>query len=127
MGVKRQYCGTAGKVENCQIGTLLVYVSSRGFTFLDRCLYLPQEWCADIERRREAKVPDEVEFCTKPQQAAEMLKQAWKAGVPMRWVTGDEVYGDASALRDLVIETRRLYVLVCLDRVEPHAGVDRAS
>jgi SRSO17 transposase len=111
VGVKRQYCGTAGKVENCQVGTLLVYVSSRGFTFLDRRLYLPKEWCADTERRREAKVPDEVEFRTKPQQAAEMLKHAWEAGVPMRWVTGDEVYGDAPALRDLVTETRRWYVL----------------
>jgi SRSO17 transposase len=110
-GVKRQYSGTAGKVENCQIGTLLVYVSSRGFTFLDRRLYLPQEWCADTERRAEAKVPDEVEFRTKPQQATEMLKHAWEAGVPMRWVTGDEVYGDAPALRDLVIQTERLYVL----------------
>ena len=111
VGVKRQYSGTAGKVENCQIGTLLVYVSSRGFTFLDRRLYLPQEWYADTERRREAKVPDEVEFRTKPQQAAEMLKHAWELGVPMRWVTGDEVYGDDPVLRDLVIDTGRRYVL----------------
>jgi len=111
VGVKRQYSGTAGKVENCQIGTLLVYVSSRGSTFLDRRLYLPEEWCTDTQRRTEAKVPDGIEFRTKPQQAAEMLTHAWAAGVPMHWVTGDEVYGDAPALRDLVIETGRLYVL----------------
>lgn len=111
VGVKRQYSGTAGKVDNCQIGTFLAYVSSRGFTFLDRRLYLPAEWCWDIERRREAKVPEEVEFRTKPQQGVEMLKHAWALGVPMRWVTGDEVYGDAPALRDLVSETRRWYVL----------------
>jgi SRSO17 transposase len=111
VGVKRQYSGTAGKVENCQIGTFLAYVSSRGFTFLDRRLYLPQEWCVDTERRAEAKVPHEVEFRTKPQQAAEMLQHAWEAGVPMRWVTGDEVYGDAPALRDLVTQTGRWYVL----------------
>jgi SRSO17 transposase len=111
VGVKRQYSGTAGKVDNCQIGTFLAYVSSRGFTFLDRRLYLPEEWCGDIERRREAKVPEEVEFRTKPQQGVEMLKHAWALGVPMRWVTGDEVYGDAPTLRDLVSETRRWYVL----------------
>jgi SRSO17 transposase len=110
-GVKRQYSGTAGKVDNCQIGTFLAYVSSRGFTFLDRRLYLPEEWCGDIERRRQAKVPEEVEFRTKPQQGVEMLEHAWALGVPMRWVTGDEVYGDAPALRDLVSETRRWYVL----------------
>jgi SRSO17 transposase len=111
VGVKRQYSGTAGKVENCQIGTVLVYVSPRGFTFLDCRLYLPAEWCTDTQRRMEAKVPEGVEFRTKPQQAAEMLKHAWQSGVPMRWVTGDEVYGDAPALRDLVIGTGRWYVL----------------
>jgi SRSO17 transposase len=111
VGVKRQYCGTAGKVDNCQIGTFLIYASSQGFTFLDRRLYLPEEWCADTERRTEAKVPNEVEFRTKPQQAGEMLKYAWDAGVPMRWVTGDEVYGDAPALRDSISETGRWYVL----------------
>jgi SRSO17 transposase len=78
---------------------------------LDRRLYLPKEWSLDTERRTEAKVPDEVEFCTKPQQAAEMLKHAWESGVPMRWVTGDEVYGDDPALRDLVTQTGRWYVL----------------
>ena len=116
VGVKRQYSGTAGKVENCQIGTLLAYVSCRGFTFLDRRLYLPEEWCADTERRTEAKVPDEVEFRTKPQQAAEMLQHAWESGVPMRWVTGDEVYGDAPALRDLVSQRGRWYVLAVSSR-----------
>ena len=111
VGVKRQYSGTAGKVENCQIGDFLVYVSPRGFAFLDRRLYLPEEWCDDMERRAEAKVPPEVEFRTKPQQAAGMLKHAWELGVPMRWVTGDEVYGNDPALRDAIAEEERLYVL----------------
>jgi SRSO17 transposase len=62
VGVKRQYTGTAGKVENCQVGVFLVYVTPRGQTFLDRRLYLPREWCDDPERRREARVPEEVEF-----------------------------------------------------------------
>jgi hypothetical protein len=82
VGVKRQYTGAAGKVENCQIGTFLVYVSPQGFAFLDRRLYLPKEWCNDAERRAEAKVPPEVEFRIKPQQAVEMLKHSWELGAP---------------------------------------------
>lgn len=111
VGVKRQYSGTAGKVENCQIGTFLSYATTKGHVFLDRRLYLPQEWCDDSERRERAKVPEDVVFQTKPDQAMTMLEYAWQAGVPMRWVTGDEVYGDATKLRDLVAGSGRLYVL----------------
>lgn len=111
VGVKRQYCGTAGKVENCQVGVFLTYCTSHGYTFLDRQLYLPQEWCEDRERRQEARVPDEVTFQTKPQLAARMLKHAWAQGVPMEWVTGDEVYGDNVDLRDLVASAGKKYVL----------------
>jgi len=110
-GVKRQYSGTAGKVENCQIGTFLSYATIKGHVFLDRRLYLPQEWCDDPERREKAKIPDEVVFQTKPQQAAAMLKHAWQQGVPMRWVAGDEVYGDAPELRDTIAQHGKLYVL----------------
>lgn len=110
VGVKRQYSGTAGKVENCQIGTFLSYVTVKGHVFLDRRLYLPVEWCDDPERRAGAKVPEEVVFQTKPQQAIAMLEHAWQQGVPMRWVTGDEVYGDAPALRDTIARHGRLYV-----------------
>lgn len=111
VGVKRQYTGTAGKVENCQVGVFLSYAVSAGQVFLDRRLYLPEEWCADAERRAEAKIPEEVTFQTKPQQALEMLEHAWEQGVPMRWVTGDEVYGDAPYLRDGIAAHNRLYVL----------------
>lgn len=111
VGVKRQYSGTAGKVENCQVGTFLSYVSSRGQVLLDRRLYLPQAWCHDAERRMRAKVPAEVVFQTKPQQAGEMLTHAWALGVPMRWVTGDEVYGDAPELRAVISAAGRWYVL----------------
>ena len=72
VGVKRQYSGTAGKVENCQIGVFLAYGSRRGAAFLDRELYLPQEWAEDVERRREAGVPEGVVFHTKAQLAQEM-------------------------------------------------------
>jgi len=111
VGVKRQYSGTAGKVENCQIGTFLSYATTKGHAFLDRRLYLPKEWCSDLERRERAKVPADVIFQTKPEQAMAMLKDAWQAGVPMRWVAGDEVYGDATALRDLIARNERWYVL----------------
>jgi len=111
VGVKRQYSGTAGKIENCQLGTFLSYATGKGHVFLDRRLYLPEEWCIDAERRAEAKVPSDVSFQTKPEQAMAMLEQAWHAGVPMRWVAGDEVYGDATELRDLVARNGRWYVL----------------
>jgi SRSO17 transposase len=111
VGVKRQYSGTAGKVENCQIGVFLSYWTAKGHVLLDRRLYLPAEWCQDPERRAQAQVPEEVAFQTKPEQAMAMLEAAWQAGVPMRWVTGDEVYGDAPALRDLIAARERWYVL----------------
>ena len=102
VGVKRQWCSTLGKKENCQVGVFLTYVSPHGHTFLDRRLYLPQEWCDDQPRRRKAGVPDTVDFATKPQLAQKMLEQAWERGVPMRWVTGDECYGNQTALRDAI-------------------------
>jgi SRSO17 transposase len=111
VGVKRQYSGTAGKVENCQIGTFLSYATSRGHVFLDRRLYLPEEWSADQARRAQAKVPEEVRFQTKPEQAAEMLEHAWAQGMPMRWVAGDEVYGESEAFRDTIRAHQRGYVL----------------
>jgi SRSO17 transposase len=94
--------GTAGKIENSQVGTFLSYVTSRGQVLLDRRLYLPEEWCADPARRARVKVPAEVVFQTKPEQAREMPEQAWGLGVPMRRVTGDEVYGDAPELRTAI-------------------------
>ena len=111
VGVKRQYSGTAGKIENCQIGVFLTYYSRRGHTFLDRRLYLPEEWCQDRPRRREARVPDEVIFQTKPQLAIQMLEHAWAQGVPMKWVTGDEIYGNDTQLRDRVAQAQKRYLL----------------
>jgi SRSO17 transposase len=111
VGVKRQYSGTAGKIENCQIGVFLAYRTGHGCTFLDRRLYLPEEWCQDRERRREAHVPDEVVFRTKSQLAIQMLEHAWGRGVPMKWVTGDEIYGDDTRVRDRVAKAGKKYVL----------------
>jgi SRSO17 transposase len=111
VGVKRQYSGTAGKIENCQIGVFLTYCSRHGYTFLDRRLYLPEEWCQDRQRRQAARVPDEVTFQTKPQLAIQMLEHSWGQGVPMEWVTGDEIYGDDTRLRDGVAQAGKKYVL----------------
>lgn len=110
-GVQRQYSGTAGKTENCQLGVFLTYATAQGHTFLDRRLYLPERWCADPVRCAEARVPGETGFEAKPEQAVQMLCHAWEIGVPMRWVTGDEVYGEAAYLRDTVAQRGRWYVL----------------
>ena len=111
VGVKRQYSGTAGRVENCQVGVFLAYASGRGRAFLDRELYLPEEWAHDAARRAEAGVPPSVGFATKGQLAKTMLGRAFAAGVPIAWVTGDEVYGDDGRLRRWLEEQRRPYVL----------------
>ena len=100
VGVQRQYSGTAGRIENCQVGVFLAYACARGRTLLDRELYLPQVWAKDWERRREAGVPEEgVVFRTKPQLAQGMLERAVESGVPFGWVTGDEVCGNGRNLR----------------------------
>lgn len=114
VGVKRQYSGTAGKIENCQIGTFLSYATAKGQVFLDRRLYLPEEWCDDPQRCQRAKVPEEVIFQSKPEQALAMLQHAWSVGVPMRWVVGDEAYGKSPSLRDAIAASGHWYLLgVC--------------
>jgi len=110
-GVGRQYSGTAGRVENCQVGVFVAYASARGRALIDRELYLPQEWAAEVARRVEAHVPGGVAFRTKPQLAQQMLKRATDAGVPARWVTGDEVYGGDARLRAWLEERGLAYVL----------------
>ena len=111
IGVARQYSGTAGKVENCQIGVFLGYTSPRGHVLLDRRLYLPASWFSDPVRMQRAHVPQDVSFRTKPQLALQELQHAWRLGVPMAWITGDEVYGDAPAFRDAIVAAGRRYVL----------------
>jgi SRSO17 transposase len=110
-GVQRQYSGTAGRIENCQIGVFLAYASPRGRTFLDRELYLPQQWADSPERRQAAGVPVEVKFATKPQLARQMIERALQAGVPCKWVTGDEVYGNDRRLRVWLEEQGVFHVL----------------
>ena len=99
VGVQRQYSGTAGRIENCQVGVFLTYAGAKGRTLLDRDLHLPQVWAQDRERREEAGVPEDAVFRTKPQLAQLMLERAADSGVPFSWFTGDEVYGSDRKLR----------------------------
>lgn len=110
-GVQRQYSGTAGRTENCQIGVFLCYASKKGSAFLDRSLYLPKDWVNDRGRRDEAGVPDEVGFATKPKLARMMLERAFEAGVPASWVTADAIYGGDRKLRMFLEARGRPFVL----------------
>ena len=110
-GVARQYSGTAGRVENCQIGVFLPYASVHGPALLDRALYLPKAWTDDRARCAHAGVPAEQLFATKPQLARQMLQRAFEAGVPAAWVTGDSVYGDDRRLRVWLEEQDHAYVM----------------
>ena len=110
-GVKRQYSGTLGKIGNCQIGVSVHAVGAKGTVPLGWALYLPEEWCADPERRRRAKIPVEVEFKTKPELGVELIERAagWKiANAP---VLGDQAYGDNTALRERLHDAEFQYVL----------------
>jgi len=110
-GVKRQYSGTAGRIENCQIGVFLTYASGKGHAPIDRRLYIPEDWFSDPERCRKAGIPENVIFQTKPKMALEMIQEATAAGVPYRWVTGDCVYGDYRTIRMWLEDIRKCYVL----------------
>jgi SRSO17 transposase len=123
-GVQRQYSGTAGRIENCQVGVFLAYASPKGRTFLDRELYLPREWADAPQRRREAGVPETVEFATKPQLAQQMLERARKAGVLAAWVTGDAVYGGDRKLRVWLEEQGQAFVLGVACKEPLWAGTD---
>lgn len=111
VGVKRQYSGTAGRIENCQIGVFLTYAAPGGHVLLDRELYLPHEWADDAARREEAGVPEAVTFATKPELARRMLERARDAGVPAAWVTGDSIYGGDRRLRVWLEQQEQPFVL----------------
>jgi SRSO17 transposase len=129
VGVQRQYSGTAGKVDNCQLGVFLAYASPRGRAFIDRELYLPKAWTEDPDRCRAARVPGEVAFRTKPQLARVMLERALDAEVPASWVTADEAYGGDPALRRFLEGRGLSYVLAvkCTEPMHPADGSARAT
>jgi SRSO17 transposase len=110
-GVARQYSGTAGRIENCQIGVFLSYASAQGHTLIDRELYVPKEWTDDRERCRRAALPNERTFAAKPELARQMVQRTFDAGMRLAWLTGDSVYGDDRALRGWLEERKQAYVL----------------
>ena len=120
-GVQRQYSGTAGRVENCQLGVFLAYASPKGRALVDRELYLPRSWTDDRDRCREAGVPDDVQFASKPELARLMLGRALDAGVPAAWVTADEAYGKDAKFRGF-LEQRRIGYVVAVPKSQAVAG-----
>ncbi len=110
-GVKRQYSGTLGKIGNCQIGVSVHAVGSRGTVPLGWALYLPEDWCEDPERRRKAKIPEEVVFKTKPELGVELIERAAGWEIPQAPVLGDCAYGDNTELRARLHDAGREYVL----------------
>jgi SRSO17 transposase len=128
-GVQRQYSGTAGRTENCQVGVLLAYASRYGHALIDRELYLPRSWTQDPERCRAAGIPKDVEFATKPAQAQAMIARAVAAGVPFAWVTADETYGQAKWLQAWLEERDIFYVMAirCSDTLTMSEGERRAD
>jgi SRSO17 transposase len=129
-GVARQYTGTAGRVENCQVGVFLAYCSPGGArALIDRELYIPKKWAEDRERCRAAGIGGDVEFATKPQLAKAMIGRAVKAGVPFTWVTGDEAYGGNPDLREWleIEEIRYVLAVACNAMIQTKAGARRAD
>ncbi|WP_374205185.1 IS701 family transposase [Streptomyces sp. TRM72054] len=110
-GVQRQYSGTAGRTENCQIGVFAAYASARGRALVDRELYLPKSWTEDRERCRTARVPDEREFATKGELARHMVLRALASPLPITWVTADSAYGQDNRFRRLLEQSGVGYVL----------------
>ncbi len=109
--VQRQYSGTAGRIENCQVGVFVVYASGRGRAYVDRELYLPEKWTDDRERCREAGIPDDVAFATKTELAQVMVRRFHEAHPQLGWVAGDEVYGRSPELRTWIENHEIGYVL----------------
>jgi SRSO17 transposase len=123
VGVKRQYTGTVGKRENCQVGVFLAYASCRGQAFIDRELYLPEEWAKDEERRERAAVPEEVGMRTKPELAKAMLQRAMDAGVKAGWVVADSVYGDSRRVGMFLEDREQPYMLAVSGKAYVWAGL----
>jgi SRSO17 transposase len=126
-GVQRQYTGTTGKVDNCQIGVFLAYHTRHGRALIDRELYLPRSWTGDRDRCLRAHIPGEVEFATKPEQARSMLERAVQAKVPFAWFTADEAYGQNRALREWCEEKDIAYVMATRKDHEVASGLHTTS
>jgi SRSO17 transposase len=127
VGVQRQYSGTAGRIENSQVGVFLSYASARGRALIDRRVYLPKSWTDDPQRCAAAGVPAEVGFATKPRLALDMITDAVAARMPAAWAASDELYGDNGAFRAGVAKLGLGYVLAvsCDHRIPAFPGGKR--
>jgi SRSO17 transposase len=122
-GVQRQYTGTAGRIENAQVAVFMAYAGRHGHTLIDRRLYLPVSWTDDPDRMRDAGIPEQTEFATRWELAADMITAAVQGAVPARWVAADEAYGNSSIFRSRLRELRLGYVLaVSCDHLVPLDG-----
>lgn len=128
-GVQRQYSGTAGRIENCQLGVFLTYVSGTGRALIDRELYLPVSWTDDRQRCAQAGIDEDVAFATKPQLAQRMLQRLQDSGADADWFTADEAYGDNPGLRSWLDQHDWNYVMAisCDQRFSTPAGRRRAD
>lgn len=129
VGVQRQYTGTAGRIENAQVGVFLTYTTAAGHTLIDRELYLPKSWTADQDRCAAAGVPEGILFATKTDLAERMITRALDSGVAASWVAGDEVYGAATRLRATLEQRGVGYVLAVArnHQVATAAGAEPAD
>jgi len=129
VGVQRQYSGTAGRIENCQVGVFLAIATAKGHALIDRALYMPELWCNDPIRRHEAGVPEEVTFATKPQLAVQMIGRALDQGIQADFVLADEVYGNDGKLRRFLEKRSQAYVLAvrCDHRLEVNQEQQRVD
>jgi len=127
-GVARQYSGTAGRIENAQIGVFLAYAGGNGHALIDRELYLPKkEWCDDPSKRAETAIPEAVTFATKPALASRMIGRALDAGLPCAWVLGDEVYGSDRRLRMELERREQPFVLAIRSNEKLRAALEKHS
>ena len=112
-GVQRQYSGTLGRIDNCQIGTFLAYADTHGNRVLiDRELYIPENsWYEDAERCKEAGIPEDLTFTTRPQQVRDMIKRMVAAGLPFAWFAADEEFGQNPGLREFLENEKIAYVM----------------
>lgn len=124
VGVARQYSGTAGRIENCQIGVFLSYASRFGHALIDRRLYLPKDWAEDEARRTKTAVPDGLCFLTEPEMTRELIAAALDAGIPCGFVLADALYGSDRRLRHMLGAREQPYVLAVRSNERMRVGGD---
>lgn len=126
-GVQRQYSGTAGRIENSQVGVFLAYSFEADYTLIDRELYLPKDWASDQDRRQAAYIPETVSFATKGELAMQMVKRTLAAKMPFQWVSADSVYGDDGKIRQLLESEQRYYVLAVARTHKTWYGIEQQT